>query len=245
MHYGILVGPPRGAREMSWLWGGGGSTSDGVGRTVVFGKQQVRLQRELAEGGYAVVFEGIDTRTRGRFAVKRLIAADDESRERAEHEVAIHERLGAGARHVVGYYGCTRQKKGDGVEIFLLLEFCEAGHIWQRCSASPMGPRQRLAAIGEIADGLAALHALPMAHHDLKLENVLVRNDGSCALCDFGSATAELTAGGPLERRARLELQDRLERFTTPMYRAPEMVDVYSGLPCMPRCGAAARPIRP
>ena len=225
---------------MSWLFGGAGSTPDGVGRTITFGKRRVYLQRQLAEGGYAVVFEASDSRTRERFAVKRIITADEESRERAEHEVAVHERLGD-VPHAVRYYGCARvpRKTDAGLEIYLLLEFCGGGHLWGWCTregASAMGPRQRLATLAEVADGLAAMHALPLAHHDLKLENVLVRESGSCALCDFGSATDELHPGGPLEKRARLALQDRLERFTTPMYRAPEMVDLYSELPC----GAAA-----
>ena len=219
---------------MSWLFGGSAS-AEGVGQTVAFGKRKVKLQRQLAEGGYAVVFEGADARTRERFAVKRIIAADDESRERAEHEVAVHERLGCEVRHVVAYHGCARLPRRDGgLDVFLLLEYCTGGHLWTWCTrdgASAMGARQRLSTLAEVADGLAAMHALPLAHNDLKLENVLVREGGSVALCDFGSASAELTEAGPLPRQARLRLQDRLERFTTPMYRAPEMVDLYSELP--------------
>ena len=219
---------------MAWLFGSSGS-AEGVGQTVAFGKRRVKLQRQLAEGGYAVVFEGADARTRERFAVKRIIAADDESRERAEHEVTVHERLGCEVRHVVAYHGCARLPRRDGgLDVFLLLEYCTGGHLWTWCTrdgASAMGARQRLSILVEIAEGLAAMHALPLAHNDLKLENVLVREGGSVALCDFGSASPELTEAGPLPRQQRLRLQDRLERFTTPMYRAPEMVDLYSELP--------------
>ena len=219
---------------MAWLFGSP-TSAEGVGQTVAFGKRRVKLQRQLAEGGYAVVFEGVDARTRERFAVKRIITADEESRERAEHEVAIHERLGCEVRHVVGYHGCARLPRRDGgLDVFLLIELCAGGHLWTWCTrdgASAMGARQRLSILVEIAEGLAAMHALPLAHNDLKLENVLVREGGSVALCDFGSASPELTEAGPLPRQQRLRLQDRLERFTTPMYRAPEMVDLYSELP--------------
>ena len=219
---------------MAWLFGSP-TSAEGVGQTVAFGKRRVKLQRQLAEGGYAVVFEGVDARTRERFAVKRIITADEESRERAEHEVAIHEQLGSEVRHVVGYHGCARLPRRDGgLDVFLLLELCAGGHLWTWCTregASAMGARQRLSTLAEIADGLTAMHALPLAHNDLKLENVLVREGGSVALCDFGSASPELTEAGPLPRQQRLRLQDRLERFTTPMYRAPEMVDLYSELP--------------
>ena len=167
-----------GLARMSWLFG---STSpEGVGQTVAFGKRRIKLQRQLAEGGYAVVFEGVDARTRERHAVKRIITADEESRDRAEHEVAIHEQLGSEVtRHLVGYHGCARLPRRDGgLDVFLLLEFCAGGHLWAWCTrdgASAMGARQRLTTLAQVADGLAALHALPLAHNDLKLENVLVR----------------------------------------------------------------------
>ena len=42
----------------------------------------------------------------------------------------------------------------------------------------------------QVAAGVRVLHSQtpPVAHRDLKLENVLLTADGECKLCDFGSA---------------------------------------------------------
>ena len=81
-----------------------------------------------------------------------------------------------------------------------------------------------LAALGDAASAVAYLHALdpPVAHRDVKLENLLICSDGPHKLCDFGSCVV-----GPVsvrERSERVTEEERIEKTTTPMYRAPEMV---------------------
>ena len=70
------------------------------------------------------------------------------------------------------------------------------------------------------------LHAQrpPIVHRDLKPENFLIKN-GAYKLCDFGSAVF-----GHVELKtpkARQEAEEVIEKTTTQMFRAPEMVDLY------------------
>ena len=211
------------------LWGGG--SSDGSGQTIRFGAREVRLVRQLAEGGFAVVFEGCDARTREKLAVKRIITADDETLALAEHEVAVHRRLRHA--HLVPLLGVERRpRRGGGrddLETFVLMPFCERGHLWDVVGArsDPLPLAEALRYVEQVASALAHMHALPLSHHDLKLENILVRADGDVALCDFGSASADTVDTSAASRRERLELEERIGRYCTPMYRAPEMVDLY------------------
>jgi serine/threonine protein kinase len=82
---------------------------------------------------------------------------------------------------------------------------------------------------------VAHLHAQepPIAHRDVKLENMLLGGSleecasGACSmvLCDFGSATTR--AGVYRTRKDVLDEEDRIQRYTTMAYRSPEMVDLY------------------
>src|SRR5207253_8098820 len=71
---------------------------------------------------------------------------------------------------------------------YIVVEWIEGGSLQRRLD------RERLtvdavAHLGAaIADALHSLHAQGAIHLDLKPDNVIVRNDGSIALIDFGMA---------------------------------------------------------
>lgn len=69
----------------------------------------------------------------------------------------------------------------------------------------------------------------PIVHRDLKLENFLVSTSLEIKLCDFGSATTEVFApDNSWSANKRSLIEDEIAKQTTPMYRAPEMLDLYS-----------------
>ena len=55
----------------------------------------------------------------------------------------------------------------------------------------------------------------PLTHYDLKLENVLETATGTCKLCDFGSASTRTFDATKSDRRARLNEEDLLQRYST------------------------------
>ena len=67
--------------------------------------------------------------------------------------------------------------------------------------------------IAQIASALAKLHRVGVLHRDLKPGNIMLRDDGSIALIDFGLAK---------RMRLKLELTDHGEIFGTPYYMSPE-----------------------
>ena len=75
-------------------------------------------------------------------------------------------------------------------------------------------PEERLLALTEaLLDGLEAVHAAGITHRDLKPSNILVREDGSPVLLDFGAA--------------RLALGERTQsafNAVSPAYAAPEQL---------------------
>ena len=95
---------------------------------------------------------------------------------------------------------------------FIAMEYFPGGDLRGRMRAG-IEPAEALALLRDMAEALAVLHAAGVLHRDLKPGNVMLREDGSVALIDFGMSKqlevdAALTIGG--------------EIFGTPYYMSPE-----------------------
>jgi serine/threonine protein kinase len=91
---------------------------------------------------------------------------------------------------------------------------------------SGLAPREALRLSAAIAEALQAIHGAGILHRDLKPGNVMLRDDGTLALIDFGLAKA-----GTVD----IEITDRGFIFGTPHYMSPEQghgepIDVRSDL---------------
>ena len=114
----------------------------------------------------------------------------------------------------------------------ILMEYCEGGHALDVCNQlASAGQRFDLAALiiafGQICNAVSYLHAQrpPIVHRDLKPVNFLVKN-GAYKLCDFGSAVfghVDIST-----KEARREAEDVISKTTTQMFRAPEMLDLFT-----------------
>ena len=166
-------------------------------------------------------------------------------RDIAEKEAKLLSRL-SHPSIIKMYHGCYRQtsnqnsgKRGKDAtnggkerpQHLILMEYCEGGHALDVCSRlAASGQMFDLSALiiafGQICNAVSYLHAQrpPIVHRDLKPVNFLVKN-GAYKLCDFGSAVF-----GHVDLRtskARAEAEEVVQKTTTQMFRAPEMVDLY------------------
>lgn len=85
----------------------------------------------------------------------------------------------------------------------------------------------------DLCEAIARLHQSepPIIHRDLKVENILIGENGQYLLCDFGSATTKVWVAGEVGHPTAMAIEEEIKRYTTLAYRAPEMVDVYAGSP--------------
>jgi serine/threonine protein kinase len=108
---------------------------------------------------------------------------------------------------------------------WLVMEYFREGDLRRRMRAG-MRPRPALRTAIAIARALEAMHACGVLHRDLKPGNVMLREDGSPALIDFGMSKDTALAE---------EVTDSGLIFGTPHYMSPEQghgepIDVRSDL---------------
>ncbi len=145
------------------------------------------LLREVGRGAMGIVFEAYDPQLRRTVAIKRLkaglnSAAGDKLR------FALEAKSVAQLKHpaVVPLYDIGDADGGP----FIAMEYCEGGTLSQRLRGSPLNPEEAARLLVEIADGVAAAHALKIIHRDLKPGNILLVDQQtlSAKVTDFGLA---------------------------------------------------------
>jgi ActR/RegA family two-component response regulator len=82
----------------------------------------------------------------------------------------------------------------EGVE-FLAMEYFPCGDLKARLQ-NPLSAEEAIAFLREIARSLKVVHEAGIIHRDLKPPNVMLRDDGSVVLIDFGLARSLLSGDG-------------------------------------------------
>lgn len=71
---------------------------------------------------------------------------------------------------------------------YIAMEYFPQGDLRARMKAGPIPAETAIAYLKQTAAGLAAIHDVGIVHRDLKPDNLMLRQDGSLALADFGVA---------------------------------------------------------
>ncbi|KAI5739808.1 hypothetical protein M8J77_023654 [Diaphorina citri] len=221
-----------------------GQTNELVGQIIEIGNVKLKVNRLIAEGGYAYVFAVQAVESGKEYAVKRLMAADEAASKAIIQEVNILKKL-SGHAHIMEYLSAAfidKHSTPHGMHEYLILtELCTGGSLVdvlkERTSALP--PNIVCSILWQTCQAVKHMHGQnpPIVHRDLKIENLLISSAGTVKLCDFGSATEKVySPDNAWSAQQRSMLEDEMARFTTPMYRAPEMVDTWNNYVIGPAC---------
>jgi len=149
-----------------------------------------RILRQLGRGGMATVYLALQESVQRDVALKVMsptLLADPDFSERFLREARIAAKLHH--RHVVGIHDVG--KSGD--YNYIAMEYLSGGQVLAR-DAGPRPVRFALRIAREIGLALHYAHAKGFVHRDVKPDNILLREDTSSALTDFGIARANDSA---------------------------------------------------
>ncbi|HEY0617015.1 MAG TPA: protein kinase, partial [Kribbella sp.] len=185
-----------------------------------------RVGARVAKGGMATVYEALDMRLDRIVALKVMHLGLGDDAEFGRRFVA-EARAAARLSHpnVVAVFD---QGDDDGT-LFLAMEYVPGRTLRDVIrQQAPLPPARALDLLAPVLSALSAAHDAGIVHRDIKPENVLISNDGTVKVADFGLARAVTTTGNTATQGLLMG---------TVSYLAPELVtdgsadarsDVYS-----------------
>uniref|UniRef100_UPI0037E73A5B bone morphogenetic protein receptor type-2-like n=1 Tax=Semicossyphus pulcher TaxID=241346 RepID=UPI0037E73A5B len=188
---------------------------------------KVELQQVVSRGHFASVWKG---RYQGSVVAVKVLPAgwiETFTAEKKVYELPLMRHAG-----IVHFLGTGR--KPDGGSWLIVLQLAEYGSLHSFLCKHTTNWMLSLKLCQSLSQGLSYLHSdlhrhdvhkPPVAHRDLSSSNVLVKADGTCALCDFGCSTILRSCSG---RRCWDSHETKMEshaQLGTLCYMSPEILE--------------------
>ncbi len=175
-----------------------------------------RIVKELGRGAMGVVYQAIDPTIGRPLAIKtiRLRELDDPSQRARLRERLFREARAAGVLSHPGIVTIYDMEEEDGLA-YIAMQFVNGPTLDDLMAGKkPMRPDQIFRILRQTAAALDFAHQKGIVHRDIKPANIMVDEDGSVKIADFGIAKAgtsgNLTLSGAI--------------LGTPNYMSPEQV---------------------
>lgn len=176
----------------------------------------------LGSGGMGEIYRARDRRLEREVAIKVLperTAKDPEALGRLQREAKALAALSH--RSILTVFDVGNE---HGVS-FLVTELLDGETLHEKIRHSPLSWMEALQIAISVAEGLGAAHSRGVIHRDLKPENVIVTQNGSVKLVDFGLARFEKIIGSEeISRAHTLAKTSPGVLIGTVQYMSPEQV---------------------
>lgn len=171
--------------------------------------KRYKVTDSIGQGAMGVVYRATDTLTRTEVALKVItnqLSLDPATLERFKREGEALRQL----KHpnIVGFIDTFSHQDN----YVIAMEYISGGSLYELIKQDPLSLSQTWQIGLDLCDALIRAHRLNIVHRDIKPENILIDQDGTPKLADFG--VAHIGLGTRMTRTGT--------QVGTPYYMAPE-----------------------
>jgi len=179
-----------------------------------FTEQDLTKCEIIGKGGFGNILLNtlIDRRTRESVKVAMKVIKPEKLGKLSNLEALIQEyRILRSCNHpdIIKVFGYTLYQS----TLVIVMEYCSKKTLYKYILENSLTVAEKLALLVQVANGLTYLHAKNICHLDLKPQNILVDNNNTAKLSDFG--LSKTTVGDKKTGKSGYTL----------LYSAPEQID--------------------
>jgi eukaryotic-like serine/threonine-protein kinase len=186
--------------------------------------------RPLGKGGMGEVYLAQDTKLKREVAIKVL---PDSVRNDAERLKRFRREAEAAAKLNHPNIATIHSIEEDQGELFITMEYVDGKTLAEHIPSYGLDTDQFFEWFIPLSDALSHAHELGRVHRDLKPANIMIRQDGTPIILDFGLARIEQSESPELDSNAPTKtMKDAPPSLTqgksflgTPAYMSPEQIE--------------------
>jgi serine/threonine protein kinase/Flp pilus assembly protein TadD len=180
-----------------------------IGQTI----SHYKILEKLGEGGMGVVYKAQDTKLGRPVALKFFppdLCSDRQRKDRFIQEARIASSIDH--PNVVAIYEIDEVENDN---LFIAMAYYRGDTLDRRIKKGPLKLEEAIEIAIQVAQGLSKSHGLGIVHRDIKPSNILITEDGTAKILDFGVATLNAS---DVEYRSELSVAGTLP------YMSPEQI---------------------